>query len=96
MARRAVANPRQTYLVENYHPGLGETELTEMVSRIRDAVAEMNREGMAIRQVRSTVVPSDESFLCLIEASSEQPIRDAYARAGICFERISPALSEDG
>ena len=95
MARRAVANPRQTYLVENYHPGLGENELKGMVSSIRDAVAEMTRDGMAIRHVRSTIVPADESFLCLINATSEQLIRDAYARAGISFERISPALSEE-
>jgi hypothetical protein len=96
MARRAVSNPRQTYLVENYHPGLGENELKGMVSRIRDAVGEMTRDGVAIRHVRSTIVPADESFLCLISATSEQLIRDAYARAGISFERISPALSEEG
>ena len=95
MARRAVTDPRQTYLVENYHPGLGATELKGMVSRIRDAVAEMTRDGKAIRHVRSTIVPADESFLCVVDAASEQLVRDAYARAGISFERISPALSDD-
>jgi Nickel responsive protein SCO4226-like len=86
---------RETYLVENYHPGLGADELNEMVSRIRDAVAEMTRDGKAIRHVRSTIVPADESFLCVIDAASEQLVRDAYTRAGISFERISPALSDD-
>ncbi len=95
MARPAEANPRQTYLVENYHPGLGETELRDMVTRIREAVAEMSSDGMVIRHERSTIVPADESFLCLINATSEQLIRDAYARAGISFERISPAVSEE-
>jgi hypothetical protein len=96
MARRAVAHQRQTYLVENYHPGLGENELQGMVSRIRSAVAEMARDGKAIRHVRSTIVPADESFLCVIDASSENLVRDAYTRAGTSFERISPALSEEG
>jgi Protein of unknown function (DUF4242) len=85
----------ETYLVENYHPGLGADELSGMVARIRDAVAEMTRHGKAIRHVRSTIVPADESFLCVIDAASEQLVRDAYARAGIAVERISPALSDD-
>jgi hypothetical protein len=66
-----------------------------MVSRIRDAVAEMSRDGKGIRHVRSTIVPADESFLCVIDSASEQLVRDAYARAGVAFERISPALSDD-
>jgi hypothetical protein len=96
MAQRAATDPHQTYLVENYHPGLGAKELRRIVSRIRDAVAEMNRDGKAIRYLRSTIVPDDESFLCLIEAASEELAREAYTRAGIPFERISPALLEEG
>jgi hypothetical protein len=96
MAQRAAAEPRQTYLVENYHPGLGAEELRQIVSRIRDAVAEMTRAGKAIHCLRSTIVPADESFLCVIEAASEQLAREAYARAGVSFDRISPALAEEG
>jgi hypothetical protein len=96
MAQRAATDPRQTYLVENYHPGLGTGELRQIVSRVRDAVAEMNQDGKAIRYMRSTIVPADESFLCVIEAASEELAREAYTRAGIPFERISPALLEEG
>ena len=96
MAQQAAADPHQTYLVENYHPGLGAKELRQIVSRIRDAVAEMNQDGKAIRYLHSTIVPDDESFLCVIEAASEELAREAYTRAGIPFERISPALLEEG
>lgn len=96
MAQRAGTDPRQTYLVENYHPGLGAEELRRIVSLVRDAVAQMNREGKAIRYLRSAIVPADESFFCVIEATSEEFAREAYARAGIPFERISPALLEEG
>jgi len=85
-----------TYLVENYHPGLGAEELRRIVSRVRDAVAQMTRDGKAIRYLRSAIVPADESFFCVIEAASEELAREAYARAGIPFERISPALLEEG
>jgi hypothetical protein len=96
MAQRAAAEPRQTYLVENYHPGLGAEELRQIVSRIRDAAAEMTRAGEAVRCLRSAIVPADESFLCVIEAASEELAREVYARAGVSFDRISPALLEEG
>ena len=96
MAQRVATDPRQTYLVENYHPGLGADELRQIVSSVRDAVAEMNQDGKAIRYLLSTIVPDDESFLCVIEAASEELAREAYTRAGIPFERISPALLEEG
>ena len=96
MAQRAAADPRQTYLVENYHPGLGAKELRQIVSRVRDAVAQMARDGKAIHYMRSAIVPADESFFCVIDAASEELAREAYARAGIPFERISPALLEEG
>ncbi len=42
----------------------------------------------------ATIVASDESFLCVVEAQSEDLVRLAYARAGVPFERISAALTE--
>jgi Protein of unknown function (DUF4242) len=96
MAQRAAADPRQAYLVENYHPGLSAEELRQTVSRIRAAVSEMTRDGKAIRCMRSAIVPADESFLCVIEAASEELAREAYARAGVSFDLISPALLEEG
>ena len=95
MARRADAKARQTYLVEHYRPGLGADELRRAAARVRDTAVEMEREGKRLRHVRSTVVPVDEFFMCLFEAASEALVREAYARAGIAFERISPADSEE-
>ena len=48
-----------------------------------------------MRFLRSTIVPRDESFLCVLEAASEQLIRTAYARAGIPFERISTVITDE-
>ncbi len=66
-----------------------------MVVFVRETVAGLEREGEPVRFVRSTIVPRDESFLCVLEAASEHAIRGAYARAGIPFERISAAIAED-
>jgi hypothetical protein len=81
--------------VESYHSGLRAEELQKMVSRIREAISEMSADGKAIRHVSSMIVPTDESFLCLIDAASEQYVRVAYERAGFSYQRISPALTED-
>ena len=94
MARREVPEARAAYLVEHYRPGLDVEELARCVARVRDTVAELARDGEAVRFLRSTIVPRDESFLCILEAASEVLVREAYVRAGIPFERISAAITE--
>ncbi|HMI22068.1 MAG TPA: nickel-binding protein [Gaiellaceae bacterium] len=90
--------PRDTeqatsYLVEHYQPGTSVRNLSTWADRLRAAAAEMAHEGEAIRLVHATIVPADESLLCLFEADSEARVRNVYGRAGLGFERISVALS---
>ena len=95
MALREVTEAPQTFLVEHYRPGLNAEELGRCVGRVRDAVSDLQGEGKPLRFLRSTIIPRDESFLCVLEAASEQLIRTAYARAGIPFERISTAITDE-
>jgi hypothetical protein len=95
MPDRATADVRGTYLVEHYRAGVRVEELRRSVSRVRDAVAEMEREGKQVGFRSSTIVPSDDYFLSVVEAASEQLVREAFLRAGIPFERISTAISVD-
>ena len=83
-----------TFLVEHYCPGLSADELGGWAARVRTAACEMEREGSAVRYLRATVVPADESLLCVFEAGSEQLVRDAYARAEIPFERITAVIPD--
>lgn len=92
MASRADAEARQTYLVEHYRPGLTVEGLKQWAARVRETAVEMEREGKSIRYLRSTIVPADESLLCVLEAASEQLVRDTYVRAGIPFERLSAVI----
>jgi hypothetical protein len=93
MAHRAVEG-RHTYLVEHYRPGLEVGALKRWAARVRDAAAAMEREGKPIRYRRSAIVPADESLLCLLEAATEELVRETYARAGIPFERLSSVIPE--
>jgi hypothetical protein len=91
---RAGSQTPETFLVEHYRPGLSADELGAWAARMRDAAGEMEREGKAVRYLRATIVPTDESLLCIFEAASEQLVRETYARAGLPFERITAVISD--
>jgi hypothetical protein len=83
------------YLVEQYSPGLTVDGLASSAARVRDMAVAMSKEGRAVRYLRSTIVPADEALLCVFEAGSEELVREVYARAGVPFERLSAALSDE-
>jgi len=82
----------ETYLVDHYRPGASLDDLNAAVRDVRLAAAELARRGRQVRCVHCTIVPSDEALLALFEATSEELVRDVYARAGIPFERITGAV----
>jgi hypothetical protein len=90
----ATTTPR-TFVVDHYRPGLNADELRQLAEGVRDAAVEMGRAGKPIRCVSSTVVPEDDYFQTVFEAKSERLVREAHARAGISFERISVAIPVD-
>ena len=92
MAREQRPEPRQTFLVEHYRPGRDVAQLSSSIARIREIVAEMERAGEPVRYLSATIVPSDESFFCLIEAASDEVVSNVYRRADVPFERISAAI----
>ncbi len=96
MAHEAGTEARPAYLVEHYRPGWDVEQLTSCIARVRETVLEMEREGESVHYVRSTIVPNDESFLCVIEAPSEEVVGAAYTRARVPFERITAAISVEG
>jgi len=95
VTRRISMTVPQAYVVDHYRPGLTGDGLRHQAECVRDAVVEMARAGDPIRWLSSTVVPEDDYFQSMIEATSEALVREAHARAGISFERISVAIPID-
>jgi hypothetical protein len=95
MSGQPVTTTLRTFVVDHYRPGLNGDELRQLAERVRDAAVEMGRAGKPIRCVSSTLVPADDYFQTVFEAKSERPVREAHARAGISFERISVAIPID-
>jgi hypothetical protein len=83
------------YLIEHYAPGLTVKGLGCWAARVRETAVAMEREGRPVRYLRSTIVPADEALLCVLEAGSEELVREVYARAGVPFERLSVAIADE-
>ena len=85
----------EIYFVEHYRPGLDSAGMRAEAAGLRDAAAQLEREGLPIRYLRSTIVPADEAFLSLFAAGSEATVRRVHARASVTFERISAAIAAE-
>jgi hypothetical protein len=82
-----------TFLVENYSPGLSLEGLEAASARLSAEADAMTREGKVVQILRSTIVPADESLICVFSAESQALVREAFRRAEVSFDRISEALT---
>ena len=85
-----------TYLVEAYMPHSHGREARAAGHRARTAAEELSREGEAIRYVRTTFLPDDETCFHLFEAASAEVVEKASSRAALGRARVVPAVEEDG
>ena len=85
-----------TYLVEHYWPGVTVERFSAAADAVRAAAGAMAREGAPIRALHSTMVPADESGFCTFAAGSAALVEEAYARAGVRFERLVEAVELPG
>lgn len=79
------------YLVERHLPGITGEQLTAAAQAAKDTTATMRDEGTQVRYLRSTFLPAEEKVMCLFEASSMEPVKEANERAHIPFDRILEA-----
>jgi hypothetical protein len=82
----------KTYLVEHYWPGVTRSGFTAAAESLRLAADEIAADGGSLRYLHSTLVPEDEAAFCVFEAASRGLVEQAYARAGVRFERILDAV----
>ncbi len=81
-----------TFLVEHYWPGVTESGFSAAADSLRTASEAIAAAGGTLRYLHSTLVPEDEAAFCVFQASSRSLVAQAYARAGVRFERILDAV----
>jgi hypothetical protein len=78
-----------TYLVERYWPGVTRTEAEEAEARVRQAAAATGEGPDAVRLVRVTFVPVEDTVFFFFDAPSEASVIAAGELAGVPIDRIS-------
>lgn len=81
------------YLVEVFLSPSSVAHAPASRDEVSRAADEITRQGLEIQLTQLILVPEDETCFYLFEASSEQAVRLAVARAGLTFSRLAPAVS---
>lgn len=81
-----------TFLVEHYWPDIEVETFQASAERLRASAADLAASGVKIRFLHSTLVLDDEAAYCVFEAESRAAVEEAYARAGVGFDRLLDAL----
>jgi hypothetical protein len=87
---------RAQFMVERYVPGITEEEVASGVARLEEAIEQMTREGVELRYLGSTFVPSEGSVFCVFEGQSQEGVEEANRRAQFPFYRIVAATFRGG
>ena len=81
-----------TYLVEAYMPRSHARDARAAGRRARAAADELSCEGTAVRYVRTTFLPDDETCFHLFEAVSGNAVEEVARRANLGRARMTPAV----
>jgi hypothetical protein len=81
-----------SYLVETYVPHSRTHDARAAGARARVIAEQLSEEGTAVRYVRTTFVPDDETCFHFFEAVSEEAVGEVCRRAGIGSVRIVAAV----
>jgi hypothetical protein len=80
--------PGTTYLVERYWPGISEPLLLLAISRLQRVTAEVTRADAPVTHLGSVLVGDEQVVFSLIQAASEEVVREVNERAHMPVDRI--------
>jgi hypothetical protein len=81
-----------SYLVETYVPRGRAEELEAVGNAVRTAIAGLEKEGLVVRYVRTTLLPDDETCFHVLEAASAEAVERVCRRAGLARARVVSAV----
>lgn len=80
------------FVGESYPVGISRDNLTAAIRRGRRVADQMRGEGRQIRFVKSTLMPADDTLMCLFDASSAELVIELSRRAELPIERVIEAV----
>ena len=85
-----------TYLVECYLPRPRARAVPDAARRVGLAAERLSSDGVAVRYLRMTFLPEDETCFHLLEAESSDAVEEVGRRAGLGRFRVLAAVIEYG
>jgi hypothetical protein len=85
-----------TYLVETYVPKLDEATAVALSKRLSAAIGQLQREGLALRWLRSFALVGEETYVWMLTATDADDIALVHRRAGVTFDHIAEVLPGEG
>jgi hypothetical protein len=79
-------------MVERYLPGTTADEVWAAVHRTARAAEAMAADGIVVRHLSCTYVPSEESVFCLFDGPSADSVQEANRRGAFPFDRVLDAV----
>jgi hypothetical protein len=73
----------RTFLVESYVPHLDDRSAMAITSRLPAGVRQLEKEGAALRWLRSFALVGEETYLCLVAAYDPDHVARLNQRAGL-------------
>jgi hypothetical protein len=93
---RAVPTPRvvgvSSFVVESYLSAGASDGLGQLAARVEAAAAELTRDGVTVRYLHSSFIPTDELCLLFFEAPSPEVIAALLERADIRADRVTETV----
>jgi hypothetical protein len=80
------------YMADCHLPGVTLAQLTAAQQAAIETSRRFTAEGMPVRYIRCSWIPTDARVMCLYEADNPQAVRDVNEAAGISFLRIVEAV----
>ena len=85
-----------TYLVETYIPNLDEATAAALSARLQAAIRELQREGRALRWLRSVALLDEETYSWMLTAADRDDVARVHRGAGVPFDHGAEVLTGAG
>lgn len=80
------------FMVERSLKGIGMDALAGAQQAAIRTAGEMSVEGQKVNYIRTTFSPDDGRCFCLFEAADAASVEALQKRAGLPFDRVTPAM----
>jgi hypothetical protein len=87
--------PETTFLIESYVPQLDERTATTISSRLRDAIRELEEEGVTLHWRGSFALVEEETYLCLVVAPDRESVLVLNRRAALASDHVAEIATID-